>query len=166
MPTIFEVQPPCVRSRRPMLFQWPGQKKGGRRWSPLVDYNPPPTEGVRSVLDSNDKFLPNSDFFWLLDLDLLSERLAARLLDPSLCLSPAGRSIRRPVPKWVSFSSLLALFSIFWPSKKMFEICIEKIPKKVRKSLILVSQNPPQTLPKCLQKRSPKKHRFFRSFLP
>ena len=26
-------------------------KKGGRRWSPQGGYNPPPTEGVRSVLD-------------------------------------------------------------------------------------------------------------------
>ncbi len=37
--------------------------------------------------------------------------------------------------------------------------------KKMRKSRILTSQNHPQTLPKRLQNRCSKKHRFFRGFL-
>jgi len=37
--------------------------------------------------------------------------------------------------------------------------------KKVRKSRILASQNPPQTLPKSFQNRCPKKHANFASFL-
>ena len=37
--------------------------------------------------------------------------------------------------------SFVRFFSIFWPSKTEFKICFEKISKKMRKSMILASQN-------------------------
>ena len=60
---------------------------------------------------------------------------------------------------------LLAFFSIFGPSELHSKFCIEKMQKKVRKSRILASPSPPQTLPKCFQNRGPKKHAIFRRFL-
>ena len=46
----------------------------------------------------------------------------------------------------------------FKPSKKSFKKRFKFFSRKLGKSWILASQNPPKILPKCLQKRSPKKH--------
>ena len=57
------------------------------------------------------------------------------------------------------------LGSIFCPSQACFKNHFEKPSKKVRKSKIFGSQNPPKTFPKCLQKRCPKKHAILERFL-
>ena len=56
-------------------------------------------------------------------------------------------------------------WSIFSPSERRFKIYFEKTSKNERKSKILLSQNPPKTLPKCVQNRIPKKHTIFDRFL-
>ena len=56
-------------------------------------------------------------------------------------------------------------FSIFSPSKARLKNDIEKTSKKMRKSRILASQTPPQTLPKSFQNRGSKKHAIFHRFL-
>ena len=61
--------------------------------------------------------------------------------------------------------SYRSFFSIFCPSNLHSKFCIEKITKKMRKSSILASQNPPKIHPKCLQNRRPKKHASFHRFL-
>ena len=70
----------------------------------------------------------------------------------------------------VSFKSLhpkvfRTFFSIFWPSKKCFKICFEKMTKKVRKSRFSATQNPPKILPKRLRNRCSNKQAIFHRFL-
>ena len=86
------------------------------------------------------------------------------LVLPPLYLSPGPRTFRRVGAKMTALSSLLVIFSIFWPSKKSFKICFEKITKKMRKSRFLASQNLPKILPKRLRNRCPKKHAIFHRF--
>ena len=75
-----------------------------------------------------------------------------------IILPPRPAQTAGPPPKLGKKWFLGYFFSIFYPSKLQCKFCIEKIPPKMRKSRILVSQNPPQTLPKSLQNRTPKKH--------
>ena len=56
-------------------------------------------------------------------------------------------------------------FSIFWPSKKCFKICFEKITPKVRKLRFSASQNPSKILPKRLRNRCSNKQAIFHRFL-
>ena len=60
---------------------------------------------------------------------------------------------------------LATFFSIFCLSKLQSKFCIEKTSKKLRKSRILASQNPPKTPPKTTQNRCPKKNAIFHRFL-
>ena len=60
-------------------------------------------------------------------------------------------------------ASLFAMFCLF---ETHFKNDFEKTWKKLRKSKFLASPNPTKIIRKWLQKRSPKKHRFFRRFLP
>ena len=62
-----------------------------------------------------------------------------------LCQGPCA--FRRSHPKVRMKNDIgpfFQFFSIFWPSKKCFKICFEKITKKVRKSRFSASQNPPK----------------------
>ena len=60
---------------------------------------------------------------------------------------------------------LRTFFSIFWPSKKCFKICFEKITQKVRKLRFSASQNPSKILPKRLRNRCSNKHAIFQRLL-
>ena len=50
-------------------------------------------------------------------------------------------------------------------SDTLFKNDIQKTSKKMRKSMILASQNRPKILPKRIRNRCPKKHAIFRRFL-
>ena len=68
--------------------------------------------------------------------------------NPSFCFSPGTSRTPEPPPKDASADLLARFLAIFGPSETHLKFCFEKISKKVRKSSILASQNPPQTLPK------------------
>ena len=55
--------------------------------------------------------------------------------------------------------------AIFSPSKIHLIFCFHFLSKKMRKSWILPSQNPPKTLPKSIQNRCATKHTNFHGFL-
>ena len=69
-------------------------------------------------------------------------------LPPILFPSPQGRTDRCTGPKSMTDLWRTAFFSMFCPSHLQSKFRIEKIMKTMRKSRILASQNPPQTLPK------------------
>ena len=58
-----------------------------------------------------------------------------------------------------------SFFSIFYPSKLHCKFCVDKLWKKMRKSRIWASQNPPETHPKSFQNRCLRKHTIFHRFL-
>ena len=124
---------------------------------PQGEFNPPPTEGAHGVLDHilsvrvlSDKFDSRRPFRNVLDTPLYN-------LSPG-ALGPPDRSAKLP-----QLPSLRPLGSIFGTSKTCFKFCFEKTSKKVRKLMILASQNPPQTLPKSIQNRGTQKNAFFSS---
>ena len=86
-------------------------------------------------------------------------------ITPSLYLSPGPRTFRRAGPKSPADLRLTVFFSIFWPSKTSSKISFEKMTKKVRKSRVSASQNPPKILPKRLRNRCSNKHAIFHRFL-
>ena len=91
-------------------------KFGRRRCSPLGAFNPPPTEGVRSVLDHN-----KIGFRYSLEpiTDRESERPSSlcrpRLLVPSLFLSPVGPGPPESRGKKAQLPSCWASWVDFWP---------------------------------------------------
>ena len=85
---------------------------------------------------------------------------------PLPIIPPQARPVHRsPAQKYRFLCLFRLLGSIFSPSETRFKNDFEKTSKKMRKSRILASQNPPKTLPKCLQNRCPKKHAIFHRFL-
>ena len=138
-------------------------KVGRRRCPPLGVFNPPPTEGVQGVLNRmKDRLQPTSASHHKTPISKFLSRSGSWLSDPSLLFSPQeGGDDRNPAPSSSHSPPLDDFFSKFSPSKAFLKIYIEKTSKKVRKSRILASQNPPKTHPKCLQKRGSKKDRFF-----
>ena len=83
---------------------------------------------------------------------------------PPLYSLPRTTHIPPGRPKISVFFVLDAFFSIFGPSKKNFKICFEKSSKKMRKSKVLASQNPPKTPPKSFRNRGSRKHTKFHRF--
>ena len=77
----------------------------------------------------------------------------SKLLNPSLFLSPAPRTFRRPGPRWVWFMTWTIFFWLLRLFKTPSNFNIETTSKKIRKSKILTSQNPPKTLPKSIRNR-------------
>ena len=139
-------------------------KCGRRRCPPLGAFNPPPTEGVRSVLDIQpNRFQIRPDQSQRANLK--GQALYAR---PGSCsplfFSPqeAGDH-RNPEAKKRNFRTWRLLVSIFDPSRTRFENDMEKTLKKARKSRILASPSPSKTLPKTLSNRYSKKHTIFKS---
>ena len=139
-------------------------KFGRRRCPPLGAFNPPPTEGVRSVLDNS-----HIAFRYVQIIsqraNLKGQALYAR---PGSCsplfFSPQEAGDHRNPPLNLRVLRLVgSLGLIFCSSDTLFKNDIEKTSKKMRKSRILASQNPPKILPKRLRNRSgcPKKHRHF-----
>ena len=92
----------------------------------------------------------------------LSLRLLANGPAPILIFLPPDPHIP---PRFARNLLLRPQNAIFLPSKNHLVFCLRFFSKKMRKSRILASQNHPQTLPKRLQNRCSKKHRFFRGFL-
>ena len=130
---------------------WPGGSRAALRRL---------TAGVRRVLDSKSKswpniFKPKLLSFKSLGLDL---RISPSLSLPRATHIPPGR------PKIAIFFVFASFFSIFSPSKTLFENDIEKTSKKVRKSRFLASQNRPKIHSKCFRKRCPNKHVIFQRF--
>ena len=78
---------------------------------------------------------------------------------------PRAKNGPNIAPKNPPSAFLGPLGSIFCSSRARFKNDFEKTSKKVRKSRILASQNPPKTSPKSSQNRCPKKHAIFRRFL-
>ena len=112
------------------------------------------------MLDSKSKSWPN-----IFKPKMLSfKSLGLRSGLPPLYLSPGLRTFRVPGSKSPADLRQTLFFSIFWPSKTSSKIRFEKNAKKMRKSRILASQNPPKILQKRLRKRRPKKHAIFRRF--
>ena len=110
-------------------------KDGRRRCPPLGAFNPPPTEGVRSVLDNN-----HIAFRYV---QIISQRanLRGQALYASLgSCSPLFFSPqepgdhRRPWAKKRKSVVLWLFFSMFCPSKLQSKFCIEKMTKKMLKS--------------------------------
>ena len=85
---------------------------------------------------------------------------------PSFYSFPRTRTDRPADPKIKGNSVLWLLNAIFKPSKNHHIFCFRFFSKKSRKSWILAAQSHPQTLPKCIQNRCPKKHPIFRGLLP
>ena len=96
-----------------------------RRAGPLC-FNSGPICKVLTPKDLSEKFWPQGSGF------------------PSLFLSPGARGPPEPRPQNPSSASLGPFWSIFCPSETRFKICFEKTSKKMRKSRISGSQNPPQ----------------------
>ena len=118
---------------------------GVRRWSPMGDFNPPPTEGVRSVLDTQPhRFQIRPDQSQRANLK--GQALYAR---PGSCsplfFSPQEAGDHRSPPLNLRVLRLVGpLGSFFCSSDTLFKNDIEKTSKKMRKSRILASQNPPK----------------------
>ena len=85
---------------------------------------------------------------------------------PLPIIPPQARPVhRKPDAKKRKSLVFSHFWSIFSPSETRFKNHVEKTSKKMRKSKILTSPNPPKTLPKSFQNRCSKKHTFFQSFL-
>ena len=97
----------------------------------------------------------------------LSERNRTtwQIWTPPFNPSQEVRTYRRAASKICRARPWIGFFRDFLLSKKRSKFYIEKTSKKLRKSSILVSQNPPKSLPKSFQNRCPKKHAIFESFL-
>ena len=84
---------------------------------------------------------------------------------PLPIIPPQARPVhRKPAAKKRKSLVFSHCWSIFSPSGTRFKNDFEKTSKKVRKSKIFGSQNPPKTFPKCLRKRCPKKHAILEGF--
>ena len=158
--TIFKVQTPRVQSRRPILSQWPGQKRVGgggpprgvtiesaahRRWAGRVEHM--------------FKFLPMSAFPKLLPiLPIL------RGFWPLSFSLPGGRAFRKADQKIFLWSPLPCFFSNFCASKMHFYFCFENTSKKTIKIRILASQNHPKTSQNGLKIDVQKNMWFFNAF--
>ena len=77
----------------------------------------------------------------------------SKLLNPSLFLSPAPRTFRRPGPRWVWFMTWTIFFWLLCLFKTPSNFNTETTSKKMRKSRFLTSPNPPKTLPKSIRNR-------------
>ena len=148
-----------------------GAKKGGRRWSPPGGYNPPPTEGVRSVLDIQPhRFQIRPDQITKGESERPSSLCKPRLLFPSLFLSPGGwgppesaTKFARSASCWVSWADFL----LFWHAlQKWHRKNIEKNAKIEDFGLPKPSQNPPKTPPKSMSQKTSKFSLIFNRFLP
>ena len=139
-------------------------KCGRRRCPPLGAFNPPPTEGgagrARSIcFNPNIKHqTPTSNTLLQVSHEIF--------VFPLPIIPPQARPVHRsPAQKYCLLYLFLLFGSIFSPSGTRFKNDFEKTSKKVRKSKILASQNPPQTLPKSPPNRRSKKTAFFRAFV-
>ena len=124
--------------------------------------HPPPPAGSPGVSDRRSQFSKSIPEKHSQDF---RPRIHANLPSPYPFSFPPGPHRPPHDRKNQEEFFLLAFFSIFGSSKLHSKFCIEKIQKKVRKSRILASPNPPQTFPKCFQNRGPKKHAIFRRFV-
>ena len=126
----------------------------------LCAAHPPPPEGMPCVPDINAFILsvPASK----LNASELGFRFLPPRPSPILLFLPPDPHIP---PHFVRNLLLRPQNAIFLPSKNHLIFCFHFFSKKKQKSWILTSQNHPQTLPKRLQNRCSKKHRFFRGFL-
>ena len=87
-------------------------------------------------------------------------------LGPLSVISPQWlRDHRSPVQKKRQQLVLGNFWSSFSSSDERVRNDFEKISKRMRKSRILPSPNPPKTIPKSIQNRCPKKHAIFDRFL-
>ena len=103
---------PKTCKNKSSITRWPDrQRVGGRRWSPPWGFNPPPTVGVRSVLNHNHIVLNQSSRpsteGQALDVRL---KFFVRLLDPYLFLSPGGGG---PPPTWRQEAEFCRLVPFF-----------------------------------------------------
>ena len=96
----------------------------------------------------------------------LSERNRTtwQIWTPPFNPSQEVRTYRRAASKICRARPWIGFFRDFLLSKKRSKFYIEKTSKKLRKSSILVSQNPPKSLPKSFQNRCPEKHSIFHRF--
>ena len=93
---------------------------------------------------------------------MASSRFPAWVLGPHLFFSsPAVRSLRRDDPQRAWNFGFFTLLSIFRPSKKWLEFCLQKIGQKMQKSWIWGSPNPPKTDPKSFLNRGRQKVMIF-----
>ena len=141
---------------------WPSSKAlpkfGRRRCPPLGAFNPPPTEGVRSVLDIQPhRFQIRPDQSQRANLK--GQALYASLGTCSpLFFSPQEAGDNRNPPLNLRILRLVgSLGLIFCSSDTLFKNDIEKTSKKMRKSRILgfpkPSQNPSKTPPKSMSQK-------------
>ena len=110
LPPSFSSFPNCMAVLQHSCYQ-----RGRRRWSPLGGFNPPPTEGVRSVLDIQPhRFQIRPDQITKGESERPSSLCKPRLLFPSLFLSPGGWGQPESATKfahsascWVSWADFL-----------------------------------------------------------
>ena len=137
--------------------------KGGRRGSPPGGFNPPPPEGgarrARSIcFNPNIKHqTPTSNTLLQVSHEIF--------VFPLPLIPPQEPGDHRSPAQDLRFLCLVGSFwSIFSPSETRFKNGFEKPSKKVRKTRILASQNPSQTLRKSPPNRRSKKTAFFHAF--
>ena len=148
------------------LPQRPCQRVGGGGvppWGPSIRRPPKVCEACWTIITSPFRYV-----------QIKSQRAnlkgQAHYARPGSCsplfFSPQEAGDHRSPPLNLRVLRLVGpLGSIFCSSDTLFKNDIEKTSKKMRKSRILASQNPPKTHPKCLQNRGPKNHAIFHRFL-
>ena len=148
-----------ARSFRPRS----SQSDGAAVVPPGGGFNPPATEGVpqRAGLISSTP-TSNTRHQHRMALLQVSHEI---FVFPLPIIPPQARPVhRKPAAKKRKSLVFSHFWSIFSPSETRFKNDFEKPSRKMRKSRILASQNPPQTLPKSPPNRRSKKTAFFRAF--
>ena len=87
-----------------------------------------------------------------------------QIWNPPYNPSQGVRTYRRAPPKKIRGPSLFAFFRDFLLSKTRSKFYMKKTSKKLPKSMVLGSQNPPKIHPKSIQNRASKKHSIFHQF--
>ena len=137
---------------------------GGRRCSPPGGFNPPPTVGVRSVLDIQQHRL--SDTSRSITKGESERPSRPRLLFPYLLLFPGGWGPPESTTKFPPSTLVGSLGLIFCSSETLFKIYIENNVKIEDFGLPKPSQNPPKTPPKSMFQKTSKFSSIFNRFLP
>ena len=162
--TVVHEKVSCLKRLPPSFCSFPNcmavlqhscHRRGRRRWSPNGGFQSAAPPWWATACWTVNRHLRY-------DLEILLRNSSAKIRTPlSFSLSPGPPRHRKPgAKKWKSL-----LFSIFEPIfsrfKTHFDFDIEKSSKNMRKTSILGSQTPPQTPPKSMQNRCPKKHAIF-----
>ena len=87
-----------------------------------------------------------------------------QIWNPPYNPSQGVRTYRRATPKKIRGPSLFAFFRDLLLSKTRSKFYMKKTSKKLPKSMVLGSQNPPKIHPKSIQNRTSKKHSIFHQF--